>query len=73
MSSFAPLKYASKKQISSDKASKMYYMRDMHLQLPVLIYLWSSLQVGKPFYTKQTNFAISQTFSTYITLQRFDF
>ena len=32
--SFAPLKYAWKKQISSEKASKLFYMGDLHLQLP---------------------------------------
>ena len=32
--SFAPLLYAWKKPISSEKASKIYYMGDLHLQLP---------------------------------------
>ena len=32
--SFAPLIYASKKQILSEKASKIFYMGDLHLQLP---------------------------------------
>ena len=28
------IKYAWKKQISSEKASKIYYMEDLHLQFP---------------------------------------
>ena len=34
MLSFAPLKYAWKKRNSSDKASEIYYMGDLNLQLP---------------------------------------
>ena len=52
---FAPLIYALKKQSSSEKASKIYYMGDLHLQL-------TSADLQLEFGTGSSNFAFNFKF-----------
>ena len=50
--SFASLIYAWKKQISSEKANKIHYMGDLHLQLPSTdLYLECGTGTKKTFWT----------------------